>query len=155
VRELIHQEAGPNGKIKRGQIKLTESQRPWIRQIWKQEHPDITVVVEPKDSDRLEELIAEHGEVALVVSWHQYVTEVTDGDGEAVHYAHYKLRPVTYVLEKVAKTSGKPYFDTAESTREITTRPFRSFLAVSQSFIEDVKDLPQQDLIKRAEEIVR
>src|SRR5260370_30903453 len=25
VRELIHQEVGPNGKIKRGQIKLTES----------------------------------------------------------------------------------------------------------------------------------
>ena len=29
VRELIHQEVGPNGKIKRGQIKLTKSALNW------------------------------------------------------------------------------------------------------------------------------
>src|SRR5258708_15029675 len=30
VRELIHQEVGPNQKIKRGQIKLTESRRSTV-----------------------------------------------------------------------------------------------------------------------------
>lgn len=133
--------------------KHPSQRRPWVQKIWKVEH-DTTVIAAPEDNMRLEELITEHSEPVLIRSWHSYVTEKTDDDSG--HYAHYTVKPVEHVEKKISK-AGKPWFDTATSTAEITRRPFRAFLApdVVQSLIDGAKLEDPEQLQKFAAQYVR
>jgi hypothetical protein len=95
--------------------------RRWAYAIWMNYHLGAVLMTLPRDGEKLEALITEHGELTVVLAWNEFVI---GGEGRWYHTAS-----VTHVDEFTTK-SGKKMIIEKEDDSAVTRFPLAAFLAV-------------------------